>query len=370
MSILVYLDSQDYSNLTKDSELLEELIAFKKSGKISFISSSAIVSECAPITSSSTHLAVARGEIIELLCGRNTFVSIDRIIENEILSLQKSAPTRNQIISSNGDWFPSVGPLIDAVDMRKQFHDAISGRPLNRTQRRRAKSMTLRGSSLRQRNSNELMAGMDNLISTYPMKPQNARTLISFLTGKSSRAQAESALLESLRDVSWMMRWFQDNHKNLSFVPDFIRAPTHKALERFVLSIDASGFVKNPIQAWRKITNEILQENIERLSANSGEQVKPCIEDIATHCPGITTMFRLITTIIEDSLGPNTRKTEQSDFADALHALHAPYVDLFRTDSYMANKLIKIVPKTIICGKLTKLPSAIHALSNKGDGGH
>jgi hypothetical protein len=367
MSLLVYLDSQDYSKLTKDNDLLQELASCKESGEATFISSSAIVSECAPLTASVTHLAVERSEVIELLCGRNTFLSIDRILEAEISSFGRSPLTRGQIISSEGDWFPSVGPLLDKVDMRKSFHEALSDRPLNREQRRKAKSMTLRGGSLRPRASNELLSGMDDLaketIAAYPMKPENARTVISFIAGKASRAQAERALLESLRDVSWMMRWFQNHHDNLAFVPNFIRATSNRTFDRFSESIEKSKLVHDPIRAWRQIVDDVLRESIENFIAKSGKTIKPSASEIQKHCPGMVTMFKLMAKTIEDSLGSNTRNLDQSDFADAIHALHAPYVDIFRADAYMASKLTAIASSTIISRKLRELPSAIRMAS-------
>ncbi|MCF7223872.1 hypothetical protein [Marilutibacter chinensis] len=367
MSLLVYLDSQDYSKLTKDNDLLQELASCRESGEATFISSSVIVSECAPLTASVTHLAVERSEVIELLCGRNTFISIDRILETEISSFGQSPPTRDLIISSKGDWFPSVGPLLDEVDMRKSFQEALSDRPLNREQRRKAKSMTLRGGSLRSRASNELLSGMDDLakeaIAAYPMKPENARTVISFIAGKASRAQAERALLESLRDVSWMMRWFQNHHDNLAFVPNFIRATSNRTFDRFSESIEKSKLVDDPIRAWRQIADDVLQESIENFIAKSGKTIKPSAAEIQKHCPGMAAMFKLMAKTIEDSLGSNTRNLNHSDFADAIHALHAPYVDIFRTDAYMASKLTAIASGTTICRKLRELPSAIRMAS-------
>lgn len=363
MSLLVYLDSQDYSKLTKDYDLLKELASFKESGEARFISSSAIVSECAPLTADATHRAVERSEVIEILCGRNTFLSIDRILEIEISSFERAPPTRDQIISSKGDWFPSVGPLLDEVDMRKAFKEALLNRPLNRELRRKAKSMTLRGGSLRPSASNELLSSMDELakeaIAAYPMKADNARTVISFVAGKATRAQAERALLESLRDVSWMMRWFQDHHDNLAFVPNFIRATSSRTLDGLSKSIETSKLIDDPIRAWRQITDNVLQESMWNFIAKSGKTIKPNASEIQKHCPGMVTMFKLMARTIEDSLGSNTRNLDQSDFADAIHALHAPYVDIFRADVYMASKLTAIASGTTICRRLREVPTAI-----------
>ena len=55
-----------------------------------------------------------------------------------------------------------------------------------------------------------------------------------------------------------------------------------------------------------------------------------------------------------------------SDFGDAMHAFYAPYVDIYRTDRFMADGLKKILltTQTHVASKLFELPALIEKISS------
>ena len=55
------------------------------------------------------------------------------------------------------------------------------------------------------------------------------------------------------------------------------------------------------------------------------------------------------------------RKAKLSDFPDAMHAMYAPYVDVFRADSFMAPHVNRCVQRhsTIVVSKLDELVTSI-----------
>ena len=70
-------------------------------------------------------------------------------------------------------------------------------------------------------------------------------------------------------------------------------------------------------------------------------------------CPGLSVAARSLCWAWWTSTTKAPRKPEASDFPDAMHAVYAPYVDIFRADGFMAphitkqarNYPVSIVPK-------------------------
>ena len=73
-----------------------------------------------------------------------------------------------------------------------------------------------------------------------------------------------------------------------------------------------------------------------KYTGGCGEFLNLSIEDVDENMPGLATAIRVSHTSLSKSLGPKGRKPIDSDWADCLHAMYSPYVDIFRTDSYMA----------------------------------
>jgi hypothetical protein len=360
----VYLDSQDYSRLAADPILLAELVSLKDSGLAEYVYSSAVISECAPTTQSATQHAIQRSRVIEELCGRKTFLSIDQIIEREFRSLDATPVTRKELVSETGDWFPTVDSLLDELDRSAIFSEMIQEKGYNREQRRMLKSKAMRKGTFRDQTTQALQAQSQEtlveIIQTYPMRPENARVLMNYIAGSTTKKNAELALLESLRDHSWMMQWFQNHHDKLSFVPAFIRAPSTNMHQRMRNTVELSRNLKSPAVTWHQLVAEIIVDVGKDHAQELLVQAPVSAESIYKHCPGFVTLFQTLREIGKDSMGESTRQLKDSDFADAIHSLHAPYVDIFRTDKYMAGKIsLSNGAATDVCAKLSQLPAAI-----------
>jgi hypothetical protein len=90
--LIVYLDSSDYSVLsdpTRRTPTLDrvciELREFAKTTEVKFAYSGAHLCEMAPLNEKSTHAAAARADLLVDLCGRNAFISFDRLIKAELI---------------------------------------------------------------------------------------------------------------------------------------------------------------------------------------------------------------------------------------------------------------------------------------------
>lgn len=81
-------------------------------------------------------------------------------------------------------------------------------------------------------------------------------------------------------------------------------------------------------------------------------------EEIKTACPGIYAMVVTDWRFLAHAFfGGNQKGLSDSVYADSLHAMYAPYVDVFRTDSEMADHVRAAVVGrgTSVVGKLSKL---------------
>ena len=363
MTPLVYLDSQDYSKLAERPELLAELTAIRDNGQAIFVYSSAIISECAPTTPSATRHAVDRSRVISHLCGRKTFISIDQIIDKEFSCLDRKPLSRSDLISENGDWFPRVDSLLSEIDRAAIMNETIRDRNLNRKARRTVTSKMMRKGEIRKSTSGAILDSnetFEEIIGKYPMHPKNAEVLMSYVAGTATNKRAERALLESLRDHQWMMQWFHQHHDRLSFVPSFIRKPSTTMLERMKNTVDLSNSQGFPASEWHRFVDNIILKLGTDYAKDHHVVSSVTVSKIHQHCPGFATLIQTIREITKDSMGQSTRRLKGSDFADAIHTLHAPYVDIFRTDVYMARKVsLSTGLETTICPKLEQLPDAI-----------
>jgi hypothetical protein len=85
------------------------------------------------------------------------------------------------------------------------------------------------------------------------------------------------------------------------------------------------------------------------------------MDDISRDAPGLSTCIATAVDAMWTSMSKMPRKPAGSDFVDAIHTIYAPYVDIFRTDGFMAPLVVANTKKykTEVVGKLADLVSAI-----------
>jgi hypothetical protein len=126
-------------------------------------------------------------------------------------------------------------------------------------------------------------------------------------------------------------------------------------------------------RGWREAQDQLLLNVANRLVAKSQPDSVP-VTDVASvdsHCPGLASAIRSIHSALRDSIGPKPRMLQESDFVDAVHAMYAPYVSVFRADRYMSVHVQRSVDRyhTTVVSSLLELPERIsRAISQHGDG--
>lgn len=375
--VRIYLDSSDYSELSDPSvstperrELRRELIRLSKHGLAEFRYSSAHVCEMSPTKAAAAGMAIARTELMVTLCGMRCFRSFPDILQFEKLQATGTEVCQSSIISDHGEWFHTPDNLFSTFEElrashKEEFQKLTTKYGHNRKMRRLIEKKAVTNNELRPAMRSSLLAEMEEnlkeVLRKFPMKHEHARTIGKYVFGEATKEQAYSAFLSSLRDPTWMVRWFQSQFDQLQPFARWLREPA----EHLRTSIEEAKIKVQLIRA-KRISDGLAEFGIEGVDyASSEERVKPFIEGMLKSAgfrehvvdvsgavdlerlrrvaPGLITVAEVIAATAQASFTPQPRKPKDSDGVDAIHSLYAPYVDIFRADSFMAPLIRKSV---------------------------
>lgn len=402
--ITCYLDSQDYStlsdpkrqsaavNLTRDA-----LLKLAKTQQIQFVFSAAVISEAAPLNPDWSLLAELRGKLLSDLCGSNALISFDRLIDIEMAALagKQTQPLPPDVLDPFGDWFPSIPPpefphqtIAPWNEMRTRADEDLKALGYSRQQRRaELKKLFKHGQPTAALTEKWKRLNLDHmlneLICQYPMKREHATIITQYCLGRASEQEFDQALRASLRDPHWMMKWFTTTHSLASPIADLVRKPGQElgdmlrtlscGMKQWAAQLIDAGELLPPTSKQGAITRRWIemQENIlvnlatrfstERQLTTTSITAK----DVDLYCPGLSAVVRSIFSSVWDNIG-GSRKEQPSDSqpVDAMHAMYAPYVTVFRADSFMAPHIQRQLKGhgTIVEASLLRLPSVLEDL--------
>lgn len=397
-AIRIYLDSSDYSVLSDPrrctgtfASILHQLRSIRDEGLATFHFSGILLSEMAPLDPEFTDAAQRRADLLVELCGQNCLISQDRLFAGELRFAGQDTDDPPSIYSSSGEWYPEgiaeISP-IGAVAMATNIKEAISDFGLGRKARREAERKALKGGKPRPAVQSSLIANaragsLDEILQIYPMRPDDARILGRFVVGDATAAQAAAAFEGSLRDPRWMMQWFERHHSKLSHFIEWTRGPAasmilnlndlaeHAAtLRRMDLErgtsmaasiLSSKGWSTQQDELLLRVSKRICKE----LLGFDNPNLSPKLID--EKCAGISVGIRSLHSAWWTTTSKTPRPAKLSDFPDALHAMYAPYVDIFRADSFMAPYIDKNASRfgTTTIGKLVDLPNAIQVARSR-----
>jgi hypothetical protein len=393
--VTVYLDSSDFSLLSdprRDSPqtktVLNDLLRLKEARRAVFFFSGIHLSEMAPTNTDFAEAATRRADLLVQLCDRNALISQDRLLMAE-LEQAVGAPNAAVVPHSEvGEWYPTgaldFNPLTP-LEMGKNVEEAIVETTTNRETRRAARRKALRAGKPRLKLQTSIVEGfrrgpLDDLLKSLPMKPEDARTISNFLVGYASRDQAVRAFEESLRDPRWMMQWFEHNHTSLypfikwtreaglPLVGDLENLIRVAAQMRYAAANSGQSVTEDMFSAkkWASLQDGILLNVANRLITNWFDKPTTVVDvkSLDTSCPGLSVAVRSLHAASWASASQTPRQPKLSDFPDAMHATYAPYVDIFRADSFMAPHIAKFANRfqTRVVARLVELPNAIQDL--------
>jgi hypothetical protein len=400
--ITVYLDSQDYSALSEpqlrpDLEHVKNaLLSMSALGEVRFVFSAVVVSEAAPTGSHAVDYAMRRGDILAQLCGRNALICPTDLVQSEVRALAKHQTLPRAHVDQTEDWFPRVEfedptSLVDAV--RELFNADPAVGAMTRPQRREAERKLFKSGRLRPGVSNAIHAGaaesyVQALLGKLPMDPAQADVFRRYALGQAGRDEATEAMRVSLRDPNRLMRWFVANPEMAAPLADMVREPgrTLGSAMRSLVALAAqlkasdSEVLSNEILpsiapltdkvAWENWVSGHVESAVRGIALKGGVRLEGAIpaNELALYCPGIDATVRCMLSSVWDNVGGARRQLpSDSQFPDAMHAMYAPYIDVFRADSYMAPHIRMQVERhgTQVVAKLRDLPGVLESMRGK-----
>lgn len=395
---LVYLDSSDFSVLSSEGRsseheaLRRDLAAMSRAGEARFVFSGVHLMEMAPIQSGfATRAAAARADLLVELCGRRALLSFDRLWAMELGSLgHLTERPAVSIVNDISEWYPAwdddLIPSTPWGDLWQGITDETKAQGLNRATRRKVMPKLMRhGRPTRQGmqllKEQAQTADYDQITRLYPMRDQDARTLGQYFVGQATAAEAKEAFLESLRDPRWMIRWFVAHADTLSAFTEWVRKPgqdvanlvRHVAQKAADLRSFASIGIANELdmltaKGWRAAQDDLLINIAARARAAMRPDLpayRASVAEIDRQCPGFAMTVRSAHSAMRASVtAERPRSPKDSDFPDAVHAVYAPYVDVFRADGFMAEHIAAHAPaSTCVVPKLSQLATTLRRLA-------
>jgi len=383
----LYLDSSDYSVLSdpkRTSEAPRVLTSLRdhiNAGNVECFFSGAHLSEMAPLDRAYADAAERRASLMVELCGKNVFVSHNRLMDHEVRRALGLETTQFDPVRRDGEWFPEgateILPITE-VDRAASMQEAIE--ELGRAARRKAtKALMKRGKPKRSTQqslvNNSRLGSLDEILSIYPMKPESARILSRFVVGDATAKEATEAFQESLRDPRWMMKWFEQHHDKLSPFISWLRGPAQDVvgkLDELAKSIADAREKLSPdsfaelfvVTQWQEWQDDMVAKIANRFSTQTPTTKTLATEQVDKYCPGLSVAVRSIHSAWRTVTLTQPRQAKLSDFPDAMHAAYAPYSDIYRADSFMAPYIAHQSSRfgTTVVPKLTALPQAIERL--------
>lgn len=390
--ITCYLDSQDYSVLTDPKQnsfdrrkIKEALLHLSRSKQVQFAFSAAAVCESVALTADAAHLAELKAGLLSELCGSNALVSFDRLVRAEVNSLARGSAPPRDMFDPTGRWFPEIPidetPVRPWERMRELAEEEMKVMGLSR-QERRAKARTLikngkpRQMLISQLAQQDPTAFTTELLKKYPMRPEYAEVMGRYALGKATEKDFNEALMDSLRDPRWMMKWFTTQHALSSPIADMVRKPGRElgqamrslaeistrwatTLRDASLDTDPTGKRGEITLRWQEMEERQLIAITQRMASAIGIELGEFeARDFDTHCPGISAGVRSMYSSVWANVGGGRREEiSDSQPVDALHAFYAPYVQVFRADRFMAPHIQKQVGSagTIVVPRLSQL---------------
>lgn len=397
-ALRVFLDSSDYSVLSDPARLTPEiqetydyLLALVDSERVKCYYSGTIISEMAPLDATQASMAQRRVDVLARLCGTNALVSIERLFEYELANAHGLSTNLQSVHSSVGEWYPreALNFLpVTLAEHAQEIRKSIKDTGLNRQARRKAERQLTKHGIPRSKVREAIAAQarilpLDDLLQKIPMKPEDAQVMARYIAGDATPDEAATAFASSLSDPCWIIRWLSQEENLLSQFTEWLRKPAVGMTQVINLLAEQAKSIRTLDSTigsnlseellgsaeWRKRQESILVNVANGLSVKNLRTVdlQLTAEIIDKKCPGLSVAVRSLFSAWWTSTTATPRPPSLSDLPDAVHAAYAPYVDLFRGDSFMAPHIaqqvkrfpVKIVPK------LAKLRSSIESSLNE-----
>jgi len=369
--VILYLDTQDYINLSKKNIIQEHKVVldflekYVDEGQLLVGFSALNVFEFITRPEDNfLHDRRARGEFISRLCGQNCFP--------HFVDMKRGAKFPNK-----GMWLPLelmnlFTPERLKISFRREAQKLISSeKSLNRKQRRELSNPKILGSTLR-----PLLHKIEPIrdVSGVPIPESiiKEKLLEKFLVGDVSAHRLSQRLTRWLVDPASFADVYYSYGGNISPIEQFFEAPINGMQDAFEQLATSWSTMKNLREVHKKNLREF--EKAQRAAGEIADKISETRRKLKIKMPKISVNLEPI----EEKIGrgrvshvspwleekiKSGKKFVRSDYLDILHLIYAYDCDLFRCDKDTASALRGHEPlASKLVSSLTDLPARIEQL--------
>lgn len=375
----IYLDSNDFSDLSKPEEELRGddkavLHALRNSiehGAARVLLSPPLLSEAVHATETSKEYALRRAKLMRELCEKNFLPYPTDILRKEFALVTSNSPSKlalDDFISSEGEWFGTPYTLQSLKETRQKARQKLDERlkHLPRAERRKLKSQLdpLKASSrpLLRRLIKEGQQSNSGP-AEYPLSLLDQNLYLDWLLGDTTDAAMQKHMHDILCDPYFLFDYIVDETGHRDQLYNLVRnggTNLSDSLERFGQQIIRLGELS--IQMGRQLkardlTDELVSSSFIRTMVASIPEAEidqlgdPELLATTDQCPSASTTVHVlreyVNVLVQSNLTRAQRgdasatKPKRSDFGDLMHVFYAPYVDIFRCDARFGEHLRK-----------------------------
>lgn len=410
---LVYLDSSDFSVLSDPRRLTPALekVLFRlrqaaSESLVDFRFSVIHVCEIAPVSTSSQEAARRRAQLIWDLCGTHALIDHHSLLRQEVLHGVLSAT------SNEGKWYPPIDDFLPTNifgHCREELDATFRREGMNREHRRKAKRMAFGKHGLTAAAAAVIDKSFKQpsieLLKSLPLTDAELRDFHQYCLSGAKRHEVEVAIHRIFSDPRWIIEHLASPSEDALKVMAWLRDSGTGVAELFAgvaakikaFRLKQARLADNLVTEWpgshEPVIDEALNKHATALRQRSANfektqwsrmqisSVNTLVDRIATddsvsatkadtladcrlRYPGINAFVASSLHSARQASTVSPRDPQVSDHGDALHALYAPYVDIFRADVFMADTIEESATSsgTRVVRRLIDLPDVIESM--------
>jgi hypothetical protein len=375
----VYLDSSDFSVLSEPehSDLLAWLVDASRAKRVEFRFSIVHILEGA--AAGREYLSASKGRFtnIATLCGNNCMIPPYEVMRRELVGPSPWSPIRN-----DGEWFPFPETMnLELPKIAELFEGLMRDQNLSRQQRRLLKKQLFDANGnptaeLFQMIDGDQRSFIADFMQRYPLSERAIRLVINAVFRGESKNVLEIELKKSVSAISAFHDWHTKRWDDMNPIISWLRrhgssmgemlhswrtkfqdhieegkrlGVSHREMEGLVAKLNSDLKIRIP----KEVVNGICDVPSDAVPLNW------------ENTPGVLIFSGIAVNLTQNSVTAlkHPRSPRVSDFGDMLHAVYAPYVDVFRTDAFAAAQLKRVIrgAKVEIVSNMINLKGAIEA---------
>jgi hypothetical protein len=238
----------------------------------------------------------------------------------------------------------------------------------------------------------------------FPFNKGEVQALRNYILGGGGRGRVIKGFERVLENPEWLMVQFSRDPAKIQFISEWLRKGGLEFVDRFRESIEnvraifeariqrrierdqilaavgddiAKAKLKREIEEGERSidrlilrTNRNLESNLLRRFAE-GRDTSDSVNALRAMYPGFAVAIAVGAHSVQRAIDEQrARAMKTSDYGDMMHAFYAPYVDVYRTDAFMADAVSKALQaagrRTVVARRLEDLPDLIESVRAAG----